>query len=97
LRSGTIGCTTLCDLKSLQFEFSGEVEGACHFTIADNAITARAGQAEKSDLTITSPLEVWMDIMTSKADGAQMLMEGKYTAEGDMDLLLNMSKMFGQS
>ena len=82
---------------TLQFEFSGEIEGACHFAIADNAITALAGRAEKPDLTITSPFEVWMDIMTGKTDGAQMIMEGKYTAEGNMDLLLNISKMFGQS
>ena len=82
---------------TLQFEFTGEVEGDCHFVIADNAITAKADRAEKPDLTITSPFEVWMDIMTGKADGAQMLMEGEYTAEGNMDLLLNMSKMFGQS
>ncbi len=82
---------------TLQFEFTGEVEGDCHFVIADNAITAKADRAEKPDLTITSPFEVWMDIMTGKADGAQMLMEGEYTAEGNMDLLLNMSKIFGQS
>jgi multimeric flavodoxin WrbA/putative sterol carrier protein len=82
---------------TLQFEFTGEVEGNCHFVIADDAITAKAGRAAKPDLTITSPFEVWMDIMTGKADGAQMLMEGEYTAEGNMDLLLNMSKIFGQS
>jgi len=82
---------------TLQFEFTGEVEGDCHFEIADNAITAPAGRAEKPGLTITSPFEVWMDIMTGKADGAQMMMEGKYTAEGNMDLLLNISKIFGQS
>ena len=56
-----------------------------------------AGGAAKPDLTITSPFEVWMDIMAGKADGAQMLMEGKYIAEGDMELLLNMGKMFGKS
>jgi putative sterol carrier protein len=36
-----------------------------------------------------------MDIATGKADGAQMMMEGKYTAEGDMDQRLNMGKIFG--
>ena len=82
---------------TLQFEFSGEVEGACHFVIVDRTITAMAGGAAKPDLTITSPFEVWMDIMAGKADGAQMLMEGKYIAEGDMELLLNMGKMFGKS
>ena len=67
----------------------------CTPAIADNAINAKAGRAEKPDLTITAPFEVWTDITSGKADGAQMMMEGKYTAEGDMDLLLNMSKMFG--
>jgi hypothetical protein len=86
------------DLKAaLQFEFSGEVEGPCHFVIADKAISAKAGRAAKPDLIITSPFEVWTDIMTGKADGAQMLMEGKYTAEGNMELLLNLGKIFGQS
>jgi putative sterol carrier protein len=79
----------------LQFEFNGEVEGICHFAIADNAISAKAGSAEKPDLKITSPFGVWMDITTGKADGAQMMMEGKYTAEGDMDLLMNLGKIFG--
>ena len=53
--------------------------------------------AEKPDLTIKAPFDVWIDIMTGKADGGQMLMEGKYKAEGDMDLLLNMNKFFGRS
>jgi putative sterol carrier protein len=86
----------VADLSAtLQFEFSGEAEGACYFVIAEKAISAVAGRAEKPDLTINSPFEVWGDIMTGKADGAQMMMEGKYTAEGDMDLLLQMSKIFG--
>jgi multimeric flavodoxin WrbA len=81
----------------LQFDFTGSVEGACHFTIAEETIKAEAGAAEKPDLTIRAPFDVWMDIMTGKADGGQMLMEGKYKAEGNMDLLLNMNKFFGRS
>jgi multimeric flavodoxin WrbA len=81
----------------LQFDFTGRVEGACHFIIADRTIRVEAGAVEKPDLTIKAPFDVWIDIMTGKADGGQMLMEGKYKAEGDMDLLLNMNKFFGQS
>jgi hypothetical protein len=37
-----------------------------------------------------------MDILTRKADGAQMLMEGKYKVEGNTDLLLKMGSLFGE-
>ena len=84
------------DTKAImQFKFSGEVEGSCYFTIENGTIEARAGTAEKPDLTIEAPFEVWADILTGKADGAQMLMEQKYSAKGDMSLLMKMNQLFG--
>ncbi|MBN1382060.1 MAG: SCP2 sterol-binding domain-containing protein [Deltaproteobacteria bacterium] len=53
-------------------------------------------EAANPDLTIETPFDVWMDILTRKADGAQMLMEGKYTVEGKTDLLLQMGNFFGE-
>jgi len=35
-----------------------------------------------------------MDIVTGKADGAEIFMEGKYEAEGNIEFL-DMSKFFG--
>jgi len=84
------------DIKAvIQYDFSGQIEGNCHFTISNGTIRAAAGPADKPDLTIRAPFELWMDITTGKADGAQMFMEQKYTAEGDMELLLKMSELFG--
>jgi hypothetical protein len=80
----------------LQFEFSGSVCGQCHFTIIDQTITFSEGAADKADLTIKTPFDVWVDIMSGKADGAGMLMQGQYTAEGNTDLLLNMGQWFGR-
>ncbi|MBN2123273.1 MAG: SCP2 sterol-binding domain-containing protein [Deltaproteobacteria bacterium] len=80
----------------LQFRFSGEVEGACHLKIQGGSIEAVAGEAEKPDLTIDTPFEVWMDIMTGKADGQQMFMEQKYRVNGDLSLLLRMNQIFGK-
>jgi len=71
----------------LQFTFSGEVEGSCYFTIEKGTIRATLGTAEKTDLKIDTPFEVWMDIITGKADGQQMFMEGKYRAEGNISLM----------
>ena len=79
----------------LQFEFSGEVPGSCYFTIENGTFQATQGIAGKPDLTIKVPFEVWADIMTGKADGTQMFMEQKYTADGDISLLMKFNQLFG--
>jgi multimeric flavodoxin WrbA/putative sterol carrier protein len=80
----------------LQFNFSGEVQGACHFSIENGKIRADLGSAERPDLTIDTPFDIWMDIMTGKSDGQQMFMEQKYKAQGDLNLLMRMNQIFGK-
>jgi putative sterol carrier protein len=79
----------------LQFDFSGEIEGACHFKIDCGTIEAIAGQADSPDLTISTPFETWMDIMTGKADGQKMFMQQKYQVTGDLELLMGFGELFG--
>jgi len=79
----------------IQFAFSGEKEGSCHFKIENGRIEALPGVAEKPDVTIQSPFDVWMDIVTCKADGQQMFMAGKYKVHGDLSLLIRMNQFFG--
>jgi len=79
----------------LQFNFSGEVKGACYLTIDNGRIEPRAGNSEKPDLVVDAPFDIWMDIMTGKADGQQMLMEQKYKTAGDLSLLMRMKDLFG--
>jgi multimeric flavodoxin WrbA len=79
----------------LQFNFSGSVQGTCHFRIENGTITPVPGSAEKPDLVIDSPFDVWMDIMTGKADGQQMFMTRKYQVKGDLTLLMRMKQFFG--
>jgi multimeric flavodoxin WrbA len=76
----------------LQFNFSGEVEGSCYFAIETGNIDAQEGISENPDITIDTPFDVWMDIMTRKADGQQMFMEQKYTVNGDISLMINLFK-----
>jgi len=80
---------------TLQFEFSGSVEGSCHFIISDGTIKTRAGKSEKPDLVIKTPFDVWMDVVTGKADGGEMFLEGKYEVEGNAEFL-EMKKFFGR-
>lgn len=78
----------------IQFRFSGEVAGRCYFKIENNLLVPVQGDAEKPDLTIESPFEVWMDILTGKVDGQKMFMEQKYKAMGDLGLLLRFGQLF---
>jgi multimeric flavodoxin WrbA/putative sterol carrier protein len=76
----------------LQFTFTGSVEGSCFFSINNRTINAKRGNAKKADLSVDAPFDVWMDIVTRKADGAQSFVEGKYQATGDLSLM----QMFGR-
>jgi len=79
----------------LQFNFSGHVEDSCYFIVEKGNIEAKEGIEENPDLTIETPFNVWMDIMTGKADGQQMFMEQKYTVTGDIGLMIQLFKREG--
>jgi putative sterol carrier protein len=80
---------------TMQFTFSGEVEGVCHFKIEDGKIEAKKGASVNPDLIVESPFETWMDVITGKSDGQQLFMQQKYRASGDLSLLLRMKELFG--
>jgi multimeric flavodoxin WrbA/putative sterol carrier protein len=79
----------------VQFRFSGDGGGSCHFKIEKGKMEAVQGDAPEPDLTIESPFDVWMDIMTGKADGQRMFMAQKYKVDGDPALLMRMNEIFG--
>jgi multimeric flavodoxin WrbA len=76
----------------LQFHFSGQVDGTCYFEVASGRIAAREGTSATPDLTIETPFDVWMDIMTRKADGQQMFLDQKYRVTGDLALMIALFK-----
>ncbi len=85
---------------TLQFNFTGTVEGICHFTINNGQVTGAHGPAEnstagKADLVFNTPFDVWMDVLTGKTDGQQAFMDKKYTVDGNFDLLFRMGELFG--
>lgn len=74
----------------LQFNFSGEISGSCYFRIQKGIVEATIGTSSSPDLTIDSSFDIWMDIMTGKADGQRMLMEQKYKVDGDLSLMIQL-------
>ena len=85
------------DLKAVvQFDFSGPVTGTCYMAIENGGINLAQGPAENPDLVVKTPFDLWVDIMAGRADGAQSMMEGKYTVEGQVELLMKMGELFGK-
>ncbi|MDD5476228.1 MAG: SCP2 sterol-binding domain-containing protein, partial [Syntrophales bacterium] len=69
--------------------------GECFFNIKKGTLRTEAGRAPRADLTVHAPFNLWMDIMTGKADGQSLFMEGAYQVEGDLNLLMDMKNIFG--
>jgi len=74
----------------LQFNFSGEVTDSCYFIIENGKVDVAEGRTENPDIKIETPFEIWMDIMTGKADGQQMFMDQKYKVVGDLSLMIQL-------
>jgi len=80
----------------MQFTFSGSVTGQCYLSIENGAITAAEGLHPSPQLTIEAPFDIWMDIITGKADGQEMFMQQRYRVEGDFNLLMKLGTIFGR-
>jgi len=81
---------------TIQFAFSGKIEGVCHFRIENGKITAKEGAIENPDLMIETPFDLWMDIVTEKADGQELFFQDKFKTDGDLSLLIRMKDLFGR-
>ncbi len=80
---------------SIQFEVSGKQPGNWFLSITDGKCTCSEGRAESPTLTVTTPSEVWLAVANKELDGQQAFMEGKYTVQGDISLLMRMKSLFG--
>jgi multimeric flavodoxin WrbA len=80
---------------TIQFNFSGQVTGECYFMIENGNFKPGLGKISNPDLIIESPFEVWMDILTKKADGQKMFMEQKFIAKGEISVLMQIGEYFG--
>ena len=83
------------DLKArIQFNFSGETAGMCFLDISGGSIQSHPGKTREPNLTVNAPFEVWMDLITGKADGQQLFVDQQYTVEGDLALLMQLDQIF---
>jgi putative sterol carrier protein len=83
------------DLKvDIQFEVNGDENFMSYLKIANGRCTYHEGPADKPNLVIKTPAEVWLKISRGELSGQKAFMEGRYKVEGDMNLLLKLSSLF---
>ncbi len=83
------------DLKArFQFEVHGEENFVCHLKIADGTCSYQEGPADKPNLIIRTPADVWLKISRGELSGQKAFMEGRYKVEGDMTLLMKLNRLF---
>lgn len=84
------------DLEGIiQFDVSGDQPGWHYLEIKSGRCALHDGQAENPNLTIHTPWNVWKAISNGELSGQDALMEGKYSVEGDIALLIRMGEVFG--
>ena len=78
----------------LQFEIKGDENFVSYLQIANGRCTYHDGPADKPNLIIKSPADIWLKISRGELNGQKAFMEGRYRVEGDMTLLLKMKSLF---
>ena len=77
-----------------QFNVNGPENFSAHLNIKSGKCTFHDGAAANPGVVIKTPADVWLAISAGEMDGQQAFMSGKYTVEGDLTLLLKLSKLF---
>ena len=87
------------DLQAtIQFNVSSsnslKTGGDYYLNIADGKCEFSFGTIPNPMLIIHTPSEIWLSISRGELDGQAALMQGKYTVDGDFNLLLKLDEMF---
>ena len=68
--------------------------GARECTVLDGEDLLPESVSIRNTTRIETPFSVWTQISKGELDGAKAMMEGKYTVNGNFDLMLNMDGLF---
>ena len=80
-----------------QFEVSGDEAFTAHLKIENRTVVFHEGPSDNPSVTIKTPADLWVSIAQGKMDGAQAFMSGKYTVDGDVNLLMKLQSLFKRS
>jgi putative sterol carrier protein len=78
----------------IQFDLSGDGGGKMVVSVSNGQCRAWEGQCHSPTLTISSPADVWLKVARREINPGTAFMNGLYRAEGDMELLVKLSRLF---
>jgi multimeric flavodoxin WrbA len=77
-----------------QFEVSGAENFTAHLRISAGVCTHHPGSATHPGIVIKTPADVWLAVSKGEMDGQYAFMSGKFTAQGDLGLMLRLKTLF---
>ncbi len=78
----------------IQFDLTGDGGGKMVLSVSNGQCKAWEGECASPALTITSPADIWLKVATREINPAHALLNGLYRADGDMELLVKLSRLF---
>jgi putative sterol carrier protein len=78
----------------IQYIITGNDGGKFYMKIKNQKSELFEGQTENPELTITASRDDWVSVAEGKLEGTRAFMEGKMKAEGNMNDLIRMQKVF---
>jgi hypothetical protein len=78
----------------IQLRVGGSEGGDFWIRVAAGRCESSEGVIASPDLIIHTPSSVWLGIVRGELDGAQELLEGQYSIEGDAAILMRFSEWF---
>jgi hypothetical protein len=79
---------------TVQYLFTGAVNGACHAVLANGALAVAEGIHPAPTVTVTSDFDLWNRIVTYEIDPLMAWQDGLYQAEGDLEALIELDACF---
>lgn len=79
---------------TVQYLFSGAVNGACSASLADGALVVAEGCHPAPTVTVRSDFELWMRIVSYEIEPLMAYQDGLYTVEGDIEALIELDACF---
>ena len=79
-----------------QFEVNSEEDFCAYLKIRADKCSFQEGTADDASVVIKTPASVWLAVAKGEMDGQQAFMNGKYTVEGDLELLMKLSALFAR-
>lgn len=75
----------------IQFEMGEPENFTAHVKVSDGATVFAEGPADSAALTIIADSALWLAIMKGEENGQMAFMTGKFKADGDLGLLMQLA------